>query len=418
MVIFYMKLVFYLSITACLGGLSIVSPDEIQQEIISYATASFGNPGYYPIFGELMLITATSCSFAIPLGSYSIGLVYLNSTSPCSYSALALNIQNSGGIGVIFVLEDENLNYSLPPANDIEGMAVQILVLGIPLSLGEVILSQSDKQIWITYSYGVVPSNNVVIEYYLTSNYSLDQRFFTALEKLNSDITLARSELQIGFINEIYALANTSTDCISYYCVSSSGAVTGAQKLNNSIVIMNYYNALTDGNSVIDAINLLLDLYSSCQNDYSTKCLYSTFTRHQATPDTSTEVLSGLSITDNSSDIYFEISNVLFTNLQGLESAFCLSSENPNPNCLACSESCPYNALDQKICSDGCNTTNCGYDFLLCLEISINCYSFMLGDNNCNRACANDPDCRGTDHSIDKMTLITIIVPVIVGILL
>ena len=270
---FFSILIFHLAAKSCLAGLTVVSPDEIRQDITDYVTSSFGSPSYYPIFGKLVPITTTTCSLSMPLDSFSIGLVYLNPNISCSYSSLAFSLQNSGAIGIIFVLDEEN---TITPANDAEGAAVQILVLGISSSLGEVLSSNSDKQIWVTYSYGIIPSGNPVIEYFLTSNYSLDQQFFTALEKLNNDISLSRFELQIGFVNEIYSLANSSTDCIdSYYCVPSSGAVTGAQKLSNSLVILNYYNMLQDDNSVTDIITLVLDLYSICQNDYSTQCLYS-----------------------------------------------------------------------------------------------------------------------------------------------
>ena len=402
----------------CFANLEIVSPDELQQNIIEYTTANFGSPGYYPIFGKLIPITVCDCSFTLSLNSYSFGLVYLNSTFPCYFSDIALSVQNSGGIGLIFVFSDDNFNIDLVPSTDEAGAAINILVLGISASLGLTLFSHSNEEIWITYSYGLSATLSPAMEYFLTSNYTTDQRFFSLLQNLNTNIPLERSQFQIGYVNAIYSTINSTSDCISYFCVPSGDSVTGAQKLSNSVVIMNYYNSLTSTNSVALISDLLLDLYSTCQYNYSTDCLTLIFNKYQITPDNSIAVLEGPSITDNASISYFEINDILLSNLNEFETAYCLSSENPNRNCPVCSDSCSYSDLYGTMCVNGCNSTACGYGLLICLEVSSNCFGFMLGDGNCNKECLNDPDCTESDGGREKTNLVITLVLVFGGITL
>ena len=410
-----------MSFQNCSGTLNIVSPDDLSQEVSDYAVASFGNPGLYPIFGRIVPITAYDCTFYQPLESNSIALVTLSTTSVCYYSDLALSVQNSGGVAFIYISFSEYIDFFMVPISTTEGAKIQILSLAIQNSLGQALLSHSNEEIWVAYSYGVVRSSLPVINYYLTSNYSLDQTFFTALQQLNTDIPLLRSEFQLGFINDVYSTINLTTDCVNNYCVPTENSVTGSQKLNNSIIILNYYNSLTADNSVTTLTTFLLDLYSTCSTDYSTDCLTSVLNRYQIASNESAAILDGLSLSDSSEYAYFYINNIFYVNLQVFESAFCLSAENPNLNCPSCSGSCTYSDLYDPRCLDGCNTTSCGYDLLMCLEVSRNCYTFMIGDGNCNQACANDTDCvvsDGGDGRMDKMRLAVILIVVLGGALL
>ena len=77
---------------------------------------------------------------------------------------------------------------------------------------------------------------------------------------------------------------------------------------------------------------------------------------------------------------------------------YCLSLFDPPDNCQTCSNGCSYQELysPTSSCSQACNVSQCGYNYLSCLNID-NCYSFMLNDNNCNKMCSNDPDCTNSN---------------------
>ena len=408
-----------LSIQQSYSLFEIVSPDSLQQEINNYVYANFGNPGYYPLFGKLVPISFSACTFSVPLDSNSFGLVYFNTSLNCEITDLALSVQNSGGSGIVIALPDDNTFFYFTSSDTVKAAEINILVLGIGFSLGNTLRSFTDVEIWTTYTYPTGFTAQPVLTYYLTSNYTLDLTFFTALKELSDDVALLHSEFRLGFIDDIYSTVNPDFDCIetdlnNTYCVPHDDTATGAQKLSNSVVFLNYYNSLTGSTSVNELVVLVLNVYTQCQYDYSSDCLDGILTILDIPANTSTSVLDGLSYNYRADKVLYEIDGVFFYSLVDMESSYCLSSSDTKLNCPACSSSCLYSDLYSTTCVGGCNTSECGYQLMSCVMES-DCFTFMLGDGNCNEECLDDPDCRGSDGGVSRTQLIIILVVILGG---
>ena len=419
---FSQAILFFLSVSIekCDSLFEIVSPDELKQEISHYAYANFGNPGYFSMFGKLVPIHLTACTFSAPLESSSFGLVYWNSTLNCPITDLALSVQSSGGSALVLVLPDDNTFFYFTPDNATKAAETTIVVLGISFSLGNTLLSFTEEEIWTTYYYPTSFTAEPVLTYYLTSNYTLDQTFFTALKTLSDNVAMLHSEFRLGFIDDIYSKLNPDFDCLTTalgdsYCVPHDGTITGAQKLSNSIIFMNYYNSLTGTTSVNKLVTLVLNVYAQCLNDYSNDCLSVILQTLDITANTSTSVLGVLSNNSRADYVFYEIDGIFFYSLAEFEFSYCLSSSSPGLSCSACSSACPYSDLYSVSCIESCNISSCGYQFLTCMEED-NCYSFMLGDGNCNAQCLDDPDCSSSKSVVTRTQLIIILVVILVGV--
>ena len=104
-------LVISLLLQGCIASFQIWSPDEVTSLVVTPALANFGNGFLLPEFGKLFfLVYSGSCSFSIQMPENSFAILY---NFPCYYSDLALSVQNSGGIAMIIVLQDDYMEYTL-----------------------------------------------------------------------------------------------------------------------------------------------------------------------------------------------------------------------------------------------------------------------------------------------------------------
>ena len=95
---------------------------------------------------------------------------------------------------------------------------------------------------------------------------------------------------------------------------------------------------------------------------------------------------------------FYYVSGIPFFIEKFIEQIYCLSSPNPPSECRFCNNNVCVDNPHTNQCSLSCNTSDCGFDNLKCLEAD-NCYSFMIGDGNCNNACINDPDCKNNQYN-------------------
>ena len=253
----------------------------------------------------------------------------------------------------------------------------------------------------MTYQYSITKTLNPQLTLQLNSNYTLDKEFVNELAVINNNIGLKISSVSI--LIQYTDTIKAASDCVEYknikYCLNHTNEVTGDQRLENSIIIANYFSYLSvNQGSLTDFLSYLQLLYQTCEFDYSTTCNRNVLNQSGGVLNSSTSVLQKYSIKTYNMYPIFVLNNLEFCGTDYIEMALCLSYYNVPAGCPMCSPGCSFLDLQGSVCNDGCNTTSCGYDNLACLKED-NCYSFMIGDNNCNKNCNNDTDCSSSTSS-------------------
>ena len=367
-----------LLITKCYGALTFISSDQSSNSNINFCVASFGNPSLYGLYGRLQFIYPTNCSF---LDSFeSTDFVVVISLQACYLSDLAYSVQQSGASAIIIADPYWNWVDLYEPKDFDSGMMINILVLAIR----ELDALQYDNtQAWATYIFDVSITSAPAISYYLTSNYSIDQNFFISLQNLTNKINIELNQISL-YIQYSEDLILNDTECInttstSIYCLNNSDTVAGAQLLSNSIGIVNFLNFLQGSNATLSYfLDIVLQIYSACNLNYSSDCIFSVFQNNQIM------LIPSIGILDYYGDFewyplvpFYQIgNNYLYWN-NYLESLYCSISSNSDTNCILCDQYCTFNLLNNSDCTV-CNTSSCGYSNLQCLNID-GCYTFIPG---------------------------------------
>ena len=380
-----------LLLQGCIASFQIWSPDELASLVVTPSIAKYGDGFLLPRFGKLFLVKySNSCSFTTQMPENSFAILY--NFYGCYFQDLSLSVQNSGGIAMIFVLSTDKTNFIMTAYDPPAAAAISILSLCISNSVGKKIQAYSTKEIWATYSYTFPQGPSAHIYFEMSSNYTLDSPYISAFQSISTAVSLPLSDFSMVFC---YVPLSTSgllaTDCVSAssysYCLPHTSTVTGSQMINNSVNILNYYSIYTG--TLSSFLSLLLNLYQTCADDYSTACLQGVFTGVSLSD--SLTVLSNSVDWGNIAPFYY-INSTYFLWEIGIWDAYCLSLDPPSSSCPVCASGCSYSDLDSTSCNSACNVTACGYERLTCLGGS-GCYSFMLGDGNCNANCVGDQDC-------------------------
>lgn len=386
----------WLFINICLARLSIWSPDELISLSIANAIASFGDPFIFPRYGRLVPVYYSGkCSFSERFEENTFALLY--GFDDCYFSDLAISTQNSGGIGMIDVASYENINYIMIPKDEASGKTIDILSITIQNSDGQRLSQYSDSTIWASYSLDVTSEITSETKFYMSSNYTLDKAFISAFKDISEKFPIDLSYFEIVFCYETPDAEGIDyiNDCLASssaeYCLPHTSTVKGSQKINNSAVIINYYNTLSG--PAIDFLTFLTKLYSTCEFDYSSTCIQNVLTSISSnpTPDTSLDSLETIKDYLILAPFYMLNSNFYFWS-NSIEKTYCLSLSTPPSNCEECSQGCTYFDLFDPTCKDSCNVESCSFDFLACMQTD-GCYDFIIGDGNCNSACYCDSDC-------------------------
>ena len=407
-----------LLIGLCLGSLVIYSPDELKETIEITIFAAFGNPSIYNTVGKLVYSNITSCAVTTALDSMSFALIDVSKIKDnCSLEDIFISTQTQGGIAAVFIMEDERSDELMLPTNASTVDRVTIIGFGITHSQGQKLLVYPNEEIWVSYNYDIVITSDPEIRFYLTGDYTIDQKFFINLQTLNCNATLTTDKLFLGFFyaNSNHKGINSTNDCITgdlTYCVPSDNTAKGSDKLLSTVISLNYYNSLQGSQGVTEIISYFIDLYSDCNGNYSQACINQVIISHGATTNASLSILSEApSKRVNTFTSFFTIDSNLCFWPNYLTDLYCFASSTPSANCPPCSSQCTASDLSGASCSNFCNSSSCGYNNMNCLALGSSCYTFMLGDGNCNAECQNDPDC-GLSSS-DK--LIIIILAAVIG---
>lgn len=386
---------FLVILKLCSAGLKIWSPDQLVLFSIDNAIASFGDPVVFPKYGKLApLYSSGDCSFFESFTRDTFAILY--GFSGCHFSDLAIWTQKSGGIGVIIVSDDENINYTMLPKDEVSKSHISILSIMIKKSAGEKISQYLNKQIWVTYSLDLEPIRSQKIDFHMSSNYTLDKAFISVFQEMVTKFSINLTDFSIEFStsskseNDIDYSNDCLTSSSNTYCLPHSSNVTGSQKIKNSAVIINYYNTLSGPAS--EFLNFLTTLYSTCESTYSTECIQNVLTNTSSTLTANTSLASLHNNPSLKLTPFYIFNYNLYYSPKDIEKIYCMSVSPPPQNCQECSPGCTYRDLLSPICKDSCNVESCGFQMLTCKKIG-GCYDFELNDGNCNNRCACDPDC-------------------------
>ncbi|OMJ94864.1 hypothetical protein SteCoe_1891 [Stentor coeruleus] len=403
----------FLLIQLCLGEWEFLSPDNLVSIKPNVAIANFGNPQYLNTFAKLVYTTPSNCEVKESFSDNQFALVYLSYT--CSLVNLARTAQSRGALGVIMVANLEivgDMMYAIDYLD--ESISIDIPALVISKSLGDTLKKYSDKDVVISYNYKKFPiSQNPSISIMFTSNYTQDKPFIESLKEL---IKKRDGYMYLKDISVVASSLNTelydNTTCIYYdstkfVCVPSSDTVTGFEKLKNTVVIINFFNSLTDISMIDTFFNYLSDLYSSCANDYKIECNQNILLKYGTFNDDAASLKNMYKYSKIISRTQIAGVDVFWSDY--IEDAYCLSRSEDNEMCGAYSGSCTYSMLMDDDCSPLCNNAAGDYDNLMCLKVST-CYSFLLNNGQCEVSCPDDSDCDKSDS--DSLLLVKILVPI------
>lgn len=378
----------YLLIAVCNGAFTVLSPDNLTTKVFDYTIANFGDPGLYSQYSELKRIDFVDSCDISDLGRIDNSYAVLYGFNSCYFSDLALQIQGSGGLGMIYINRDDDLWFTLEAKDLVSMNKVKILLIAMSYSDGEILAPYFACTIWGTYIYPMDRKASAKLNFQMTGNYSKDKDFITQISNLVNKFKFDLQDFDMKFSNQaIVSGIDPYVDCIfndlGNFCLPSSQFATGAQKVQNAAVVLNFFNSSASSKSEI--FNFLLQLYSDCQSDYSLDCLSAVLLSFNASPNLSFELLVD-------SNTYPE--NIPFLNINArpiwwneyIEKSYCLSLIDPPSECIFCNAMCPFPDLYKEECVIGCNVTDCGYDSLKCLQAD-ECYTFMMTNEGCNNTC-------------------------------
>lgn len=380
----------------CLAGLRIWSPDPLTLLDIDNAVATFGDPFAFPRYGKLVpLYYSGDCSFSQIFETNTFAILY--GFNHCYSSDLALSVQEFGGIGIIIVADDDNIDYIINPKDNFSSSLIKILVIAIKKSDGAAIFQYFPSQIWVTYSLVIEKIQASKSDFHMSSNYTLDKIFASAFQDISNQFSMSLNQFDITFCFLTPAAENIDSinDCLTSssntYCLPHTSTVTGSQKIYNSAAIINHYNTLSG--SASEFFIFLTTLYSTCEFDYSISCIQTVLANfpNDQIINTSLTAFKTTSPLINSSPFY-KFNGISYYWPDYIEKIYCLSLIVPPSDCKSCSPGCSYLDLLSSTCEENCNNDSCGYDMLTCVKFS-SCYNFISGDGNCNSACSCDPDC-------------------------
>lgn len=404
-----------LLIQMCLGEWEFLSPQELIAEKPFVSIVNFGNPSFLNTYAKIIYSEASGCTLAGPFSRDEFVLVYYSNL--CHMVYLAESAQDSGASGIVFVIGSEIIGDNVIYAPSLSSsISIGITILLISKSLGELILQYSNQEVIIKYNYARFPQfSNPEINIILTSNYTLDIPFIRSFKDLikTRDNYLTLSSIHLTAANFDYKTYN-SIDCIyydntNYLCIPSSESITGNEKLQNTALILNYFYSLNDLSEIDSFFNYLIDLYSSCLNNYTIDCNKDVLVKYTIPKEGSSFLYKNYKY--SSIIPRCEIAGIDVFWSDYIKDAYCFSRFIDGTMCGIYTGLCTYSMLMDGECSPYCNNVAGHYDNLDCLKEEI-CYSFLLDNGQCEKSCPDDIDCKKEQDRKDNLLMVKILVPI------
>lgn len=374
---------FILVILTVRADLKIESPDSFNGKNILTHPALFGNPTFYGIYGKIKEVH--QCQVLELLEFETI--VLLTNTTGCCIFAMAKEVENKGGRGLIVVQDFPRIM-----EKDCDGEDSYIMVIGISFDSYKNFFKHK-KTVWITYQYEIYPTMYPYIEVKFTGNVTSDLVLVKSLMKLHMKYTIPWQYIKLYAMCEASS-TDPDTECMKSekeieFCMNTQENYTGKAKIAFYQQIFAFVQNYRSQNATSIILNFLNSAFSDCS--YNLTCLSNLVQSYDSSPTSSSRILDLYFIFEsrlgriilNSIDIYWP---------ESLESAFCLAFIRKPGFCEYCSPGCTFTSLESANCSIFCDNLHCGFSYLNC-QRSKGCYKFMFGDGNCNEMCIEDPDC-------------------------
>ncbi|OMJ67020.1 hypothetical protein SteCoe_35937 [Stentor coeruleus] len=421
-------------ISVCLAKLSIISPDNLTDTTIPYMINTFSNPHLYPAYGILVFLNiSSSCKLSQDqkslLNITTIPVIQGVDLYGCLYSDISYESENSGSPGSIIVSDnaefyDNFYNKDLVVKENNEYFSLFSFCIIITSETLKIFDDYLDKQIWAIYSYAEIKQTEFPsVKYYMASDFDYDNDFFQNLIYISNLFDIWRNELQFIFTYLDYDSFDydVADNCYinsdsSAYCLPPSFNSTGIDRVLNSILLLNAYDRFSNSD-VYGYISYYLELINKCYYNRSAKCHEEVLMNYGIEPNYDDSVLKG-GFLENEIFARASINEVYIYDFYYMSDLYVLSGTADFISSINCDAGCSTMNITNNICEKNCNTEKCAFDSLQCLKEDL-CYTFIIGDGNCNSLCNNDTDCyqnivtNDSDNDDDKTLLIEILVPIL-----
>ncbi|OMJ69051.1 hypothetical protein SteCoe_33332 [Stentor coeruleus] len=416
----------------CLSKLSIVSPDILANSSIPYIITTFSNAHLYPIYGKFVFIEIdSSCDFSSDqkslLNKTTIPIVSKVDNNNCSFIIISNIVEQTGSPGVIIVSDNISYYYNNKNGDFVNDNKDDLYHSYYTFAVCLIISSETFKifedyiqeQIWAIYVYSEYKMTKYPsFKFYMASDYDKDSDYIYNTKEVTFEYGMKKSNFEIIFSyieqgNMLDENCLNSTDN-ALYCLPPSEYSTGRERILNTILSLNAFNIFED-NEIYNFFAYMMDLYYKCYYDRSVYCHELILAGFGITPNYNDSVLLSQGKIDSVIFPQISINDVYLYNPKYIWDLYILSSNDPYIASYECDAGCTVMNLFENACNPNCNTERCSYNFLNCLKQN-SCYTFILGDGNCNSLCQNDPDCmteNSSNNRNDKILLIEILVPIL-----
>ncbi|OMJ66183.1 hypothetical protein SteCoe_37067 [Stentor coeruleus] len=387
----YCNLAYILLILAYTQSKLIIhSPDEISDLNFETYPLKIGIPALYPLYGTLTFIYSNSCDTKI-YGAKDKIVVLLNPIF-CNITDFAIKSYAAGTRMMMIVDDYQGTLAKAIGEKQYSKDFPDMVMITVSNDFCDKICQFSP--VLVSYVYDTSKSKEPKIRGVLSGIHEIDKPLIDIFSDLLNKYHISPENIELNFVYKPGSEA--SQDCLylfdNYYCSWNSSTYTGQEVLTNLIYTQSYFNSFPHMNNALPKfLEYLRVYYNECYSDYSSLChsrIMHSFDSDSYLSDN--KVLESALVFENF-QAFIGINNVDFSWPEYIKPAYCISSENPSDDCPLCSIGCTYKILEEdKDCYDPCNNSDCGYQNLQCLLVSKDCYSFMLEDSFCNRACEED----------------------------
>lgn len=435
--------IFLLFINLSEGLVAFLSPDELRNITLEYAVPVFTSIEFLQNYGKLVFVSIKNCEYDRTFEIDEVVAVFSEDIEECSLYDLVKNARINQAKAFFAIASDDHDGYSWEnnitfndysqefTFNSFESSHLDIFCLVLLNVHSKLNKYKDESPIWIQYSYKQFPrSENPVIEFSLTSNFSRNSIFFNEFKEINTEINSDQFNLffipdkslnyydcgyEYGYEEENCLIVNITSNKNITYCLYPDYPTKGKERLVVISLIMNYY--YTYYSCITDFSDFLSELYSKCNDAYSINCTSNVLTSFSVVPIKDPYVLYMKCKYVESTYYAYSINNVFIYTSKFINEAYSYSDVNQlegNDYLETCNAGCNYKDLYDLECSKACNNSLCNYDNLDCLMIT-NCHTFMQEDGYCSSLCPSDPDCSNTGSSYSKNDILLIIIISIIG---
>lgn len=409
------KLVFCLTIIS-FAKFTVHSPEELRELDIPYSYANFGKPALIPIYGKIQFEYLSECTFNGLIGTNSILLIEYNTN--CYAADVIYSLYKAGAAFIIILDPNTELKYNITSLFYSKQLYEDFTALLIPSKIYYDNFS-SYQNVWISYKYDYAKSSIPNVELVLSGNRNQEVFIIKDIMKLLENHTLSYNNFTVK-IAYTYSDSFDAKDCFtsnSYsYCANPTPTGSGSDLFKSLLASLTFYNSLPQNDQSIQLfLEYLLDLYYTCDIDYSIGCNYFIIKKHSGEAKSDESLLSKAVFLENP-DSHLIINGEYFPWSRWIELGYCLSFNDIPVNCPICNGECFIDVQELESCIVDCNNKFCVYSDFQCFAAEgIECYYFGINCAKCGNAevCLDYDDDGKSSENVNTVILLSVLIPVL-----